>query len=271
LGERGADIGGPGTSPALRAPQICLSPRPKVGSPLSHASGESAAGGRVAGSVVFRAFCLRTCNWNLASRGHAKSTLDLTHAAHRKTHGAHELTQVTQQPTQCTDPLTLMNGQVLSGQVLNGQRKVKLAKLGCVPGAASFFLQRGTSKFSAFPRSETRSRRPAASAGSMKLAVMRDDRQLGACRSMPIARSKPPVPPNTSLLFGHNATALLPHRASYRRNIRLRIGQRAYPDRLLAPAVSLRGARGSPLHERPNETVRKNETTSERHQRLGLL
>jgi hypothetical protein len=24
---------------------------------------------------------------------------------------------------------------------------------------------------------------------------------------MPIARSKPPVPPNTSLLFGHNATA----------------------------------------------------------------
>jgi hypothetical protein len=36
---------------------------------------------------------------------------------------------------------------------------------------------------------------------------------LGACRSMPIARSKPPVPPNTSLLFGHNATALLPHRA----------------------------------------------------------
>jgi hypothetical protein len=57
---------------------------------------------------------------------------------------------------------------------------------------------------------------------------------LGACRSMPIARSKPPVPPNTSLLFGHNATALLPHRASYRRNIRLRIGQRAYSDRLLA-------------------------------------
>jgi hypothetical protein len=56
---------------------------------------------------------------------------------------------------------------------------------------------------------------------------------LGACRSMPIARSKPPVPPNTSLLFGHNATALLPHRASYRRNIRLRIGQRAYSDRLL--------------------------------------
>jgi hypothetical protein len=59
---------------------------------------------------------------------------------------------------------------------------------------------------------------------------------------MPIARSKPPVPPNTSLLFGHNATALLfghnatallPHRASYRRNIRLRIGQRAYSDRLL--------------------------------------
>jgi hypothetical protein len=58
---------------------------------------------------------------------------------------------------------------------------------------------------------------------------------LGACRSMPIARSKPPVPPNTSLLFGHNATALLPHRASYRRNIRLRIGQRAYSDRLLGP------------------------------------
>jgi hypothetical protein len=50
---------------------------------------------------------------------------------------------------------------------------------------------------------------------------------------MPIAHSKPPVPPNTSLLFGHNATALLPHRASYRRNIRLRIGQRAYSDRLL--------------------------------------
>jgi hypothetical protein len=50
---------------------------------------------------------------------------------------------------------------------------------------------------------------------------------------MPIARLKPPVPPNTSLLFGHNATALLPHRASYRRNIRLRIGQRAYSDRLL--------------------------------------
>jgi predicted polyphosphate/ATP-dependent NAD kinase len=50
---------------------------------------------------------------------------------------------------------------------------------------------------------------------------------------MPIARSKPPVPPNTSLLFGHNATALLLHRASYRRNIRLRIGQRAYSDKLL--------------------------------------
>jgi hypothetical protein len=50
---------------------------------------------------------------------------------------------------------------------------------------------------------------------------------------MPIARSKPPVPPNTSLLFGHNATALLPHRASYRRNVRLQIGQRAYSDRLL--------------------------------------
>jgi hypothetical protein len=54
---------------------------------------------------------------------------------------------------------------------------------------------------------------------------------------MPIARSKPPVPPNTSLLFGHNATALLPHRASYRRNIRLRIGQRAYSDRLLGLVV----------------------------------
>jgi len=38
-------------------------------------------------------------------------------------------------------------------------------------------------------------------------------RILGACRSMPAARSKPPVPPNTSLLFGHNAAALLPHRA----------------------------------------------------------
>jgi hypothetical protein len=50
---------------------------------------------------------------------------------------------------------------------------------------------------------------------------------------MPIARSKPPVPPNTSLLFGHNATALLPHRASYRRNIRLRIAQRAYSDKLI--------------------------------------
>src|ERR1035438_9424010 len=59
------------------------------------------------------------------------------------------------------------------------------------------------------------------------------DTLLGACRSMPIACSKPPVRPNTSLLFGHNATALLPHRASYRRNIRLRIGQRAYSDRLL--------------------------------------
>jgi hypothetical protein len=56
---------------------------------------------------------------------------------------------------------------------------------------------------------------------------------------MPIARSKPPVPPNTSLLFGHNATALLPHRASYRRNIRLRIGQRAYSDRLLDNPNSL--------------------------------
>jgi len=50
---------------------------------------------------------------------------------------------------------------------------------------------------------------------------------------MPTARSKPPVPPNTSLLFGHSATALLPHRASIRRNIRLRIGRRAYSDRLL--------------------------------------
>jgi hypothetical protein len=50
---------------------------------------------------------------------------------------------------------------------------------------------------------------------------------------MPAARSKPPVPPNTSLLFGHNATTLLPHRASIRRNIRLRIGRRAYSDSLL--------------------------------------
>ena len=55
----------------------------------------------------------------------------------------------------------------------------------------------------------------------------------GACRGMATVRSKPPVPPHTSLLFGHNATALLPHRASIRRNIRLRIGQRAYSDRLL--------------------------------------
>jgi hypothetical protein len=46
--------------------------------------------------------------------------------------------------------------------------------------------------------------------------------QLGACRCMPADRANPPVPPNTSLLFGHNATALLPHRASIRRNIRLR-------------------------------------------------
>jgi hypothetical protein len=60
---------------------------------------------------------------------------------------------------------------------------------------------------------------------------------------MPIARSKPPVPPNTSLLFGHNATALLPHRASYPRNIRLRIGQRAYSDRLLALRVPPDGGR----------------------------
>jgi hypothetical protein len=39
---------------------------------------------------------------------------------------------------------------------------------------------------------------------------------------MPAARSKPAVPPTTSLLFGHNATALLPYRASIRANIRLR-------------------------------------------------
>jgi hypothetical protein len=44
------------------------------------------------------------------------------------------------------------------------------------------------------------------------------------------------------LLFGHNATALLPHRASYRRNIRLRIGQRAYSDRLLDERGALVGA-----------------------------
>ena len=73
---------------------------------------------------------------------------------------------------------------------------------------------------------------------SLSILVRRTDTnafvRLGACRSMPIARSKTPVPPNTSLLFGHNATALLPHRASYRRNIRLRIGQLAYSDRLLA-------------------------------------
>ena len=50
---------------------------------------------------------------------------------------------------------------------------------------------------------------------------------------MTTARSKPPVPPNTSLLFGHNATALLPHRASIRRNIRLRIERWPFPDRLL--------------------------------------
>jgi len=54
---------------------------------------------------------------------------------------------------------------------------------------------------------------------------------------MATVRSKPPVPPNTSLLFGHNATALLPHRASIRRNIRLRIGRWPFPDRLLVIAV----------------------------------
>jgi hypothetical protein len=69
---------------------------------------------------------------------------------------------------------------------------------------------------------------------------------------MPIARSKPPVPPNTSLLFGHNATALLPHRASYRRNIRLRIGQRAYSDRLLGHASIATTSRY--LHARPEKS-----------------
>jgi hypothetical protein len=54
---------------------------------------------------------------------------------------------------------------------------------------------------------------------------------------MPADRSKPPVPPNTSLLFGHNATAFLPHRASIRRNIRLRIGRHAYSDRLLGARI----------------------------------
>ena len=51
---------------------------------------------------------------------------------------------------------------------------------------------------------------------------------------MPVARSKPPVPPNPTLLFAHNATALLAHGAEIRQNIRLRIGRRAHSDSLLA-------------------------------------
>ncbi|MHB8196571.1 MAG: TolC family protein, partial [Vulcanimicrobiaceae bacterium] len=47
------------------------------------------------------------------------------------------------------------------------------------------------------------------------------------------AISNQPVPPKTSPLFGHNATALLPHHSSFRRNIRPRSGHRGFSRNLL--------------------------------------
>ncbi len=47
------------------------------------------------------------------------------------------------------------------------------------------------------------------------------------------AISNQPVPPKTSSLFGHNATALLPHHSSFRRNIRARSGHRGFSRNLL--------------------------------------
>ena len=55
----------------------------------------------------------------------------------------------------------------------------------------------------------------------------------------PRAVSNPPVPPKASSLFGHNATALLPHRSSFRRNIRARSGHGEFFRNLLEDSTSL--------------------------------
>src|SRR5450631_3883914 len=49
-----------------------------------------------------------------------------------------------------------------------------------------------------------------------------------AAEKPPGAVSNPPVPPKASSLLGHNATALLPHRFSFRRSIRARSGHRGF-------------------------------------------
>jgi hypothetical protein len=65
---------------------------------------------------------------------------------------------------------------------------------------------------------------------------------------MPAARSKPPVLPNTALLNRHNANALplgAPSEADgtpERRNSRLRIGRRAYSDRLFVDGLLVRAS-----------------------------
>ena len=56
---------------------------------------------------------------------------------------------------------------------------------------------------------------------------------LTGCGKTPGVVSNPPVPPKASSLFGHNATALLPHRSSFRRNIRARSGHRGFFRNLL--------------------------------------
>ncbi len=53
-------------------------------------------------------------------------------------------------------------------------------------------------------------------------------RGLAGCGKTPGAVSDPPVPPKASSLFGHEATASLPHRSSFRRNIRTRSGHREF-------------------------------------------
>jgi hypothetical protein len=58
--------------------------------------------------------------------------------------------------------------------------------------------------------------------------VWRAAPNLAGCGKTPGAVSNPPVPPKASSLFGHNAAALLPHRSSFRRNIRARSGHRGF-------------------------------------------
>lgn len=146
MGEQGADIDGAGTpailhpckiaaakksAPALRAPQICLSPRTtNVGSPLSRADRESAAEGEVAGSVAFRAFCGGEHSRTACARKRALTTFALD----------------TREPTSVAR-LPSWHGQ---GRMRGDAQRA--------PGVCSFFRPSGASKlvFSLPPHSDAK-------------------------------------------------------------------------------------------------------------------